>query len=195
MFSFIKRLFQRKEALPRVEVTGFRGGLVGLRSEANLTFSEQVVETTTPAGLCKTRLRVQSYDPGNKVYLAQVDENDPTLESLDIDLSNLSRVSKTLRVSSRDLPLYTALTEEVSLSGLRISTQGPLCVDRLLNLSVEFDCPKLETQKFNTVVEWSAEKSDGTWHSWLRFQEVDSLTFRRVAQYISSVRQRTQNAV
>ena len=188
MFDFLKRIFSKNKEVPKVQVTGFRDGLLSFRSDDAMSQHEQVVETPTPVGVMKTKVDIQSYDPGNKEYLAKVSESDKTLESLDIDLSKMARVQKVLRVSSRDLPAYMGLTEEVALSGLRLSTSEPLEVGRILELTVEFDCHKIGTRKVRAKVEWSAHKGDGTCHSGLRFHDLDSVTFRKLAQYIQARR-------
>ena len=153
MFDFLKKIFQKKDDVPKVQVTGFRDGLLSFRSD-----------------------------------LAKVADNDKTLESLDIDLSKMARVQKVLRVSSRDLPAYMGLTEEIALSGIRLSTSEPLEVGQLLELTIEFDCHKIGTRKVKGRVEWSAHKGDGTCHSGLRFHDLDSVTFRKLAQYIQARR-------
>lgn len=189
MISFLKNLFKKKEQVPTVQVTGFRDGLLSFRSDDALNLIEQVVETPTRVGNLKTKLDIQSYDPTNKEYLAKVKEDDDkTLESLDIDLSNMARVTKVLRVSSRDLPAYMGLTEEVSLSGIRLSTSDLLNIGQILELTIEFDCNQVGTRKVQAKVEWSAHKGDGTCHSGLRFHDLDSITFRKLAQYIQSRR-------
>lgn len=190
MISFFKKLFNKKDQVPTVQVTGFRDGLLSFRSENALNLIEQVVETPTPVGNMTTKLDIQSYDPANQEYLAKVQEDDKTLESLDIDLSKIARVQKVLRVSSRDLPAYMGLTEEVALSGLRLSTSELLNVGHILELTIEFDCNKIGTRKVKAKVEWSAHKGDGTCHSGLRFHDLDSITFRKLAHYIQLRRAR-----
>lgn len=188
MFKFLKNLFSKNDEVPKVQVTGFRDGLLSFRSDDSLSLHEMIVEAPTPIGPMKTKLDIQSYDPGNQEYLAKVAEDDKTLESLDIDLSKMARLQKVLRVSSRELPAYMGLTEEVALSGIRLSTSEPLEVGQLLELTVEFDCHKIGTRKVKARVEWSAHKGDGTCHSGLRFHDLDSVTFRKLAQYIQARR-------
>lgn len=188
MFAFFKKLFSQNEEVPKVQVTGFRDGLLSFRSDAALNLHEMVVEAPTPIGPIKTKLDIQSYDPSNQEYLAKVAEDDKTLESLDIDLSKMARLQKVLRVSSRDLPSYMGLTEEVSLSGVRLSTSAPLELGLLMELTIEFDCHKIGTRKLRANVEWSAQKADGSYHSGLRFHDLDSVTFRKLAQYIQTRR-------
>ena len=189
MLTFFKNLFKRKQELPKVQVTGCRDGLVSFRSENALNLQEMLVETPTPVGMMKTKVDIQSYDPSSKEYLAKVSEDDKTLESLDIDLSKIARIQKVLRVSSRELPAYMGLTEELALSGLRLSTSEPLEVGQIIELTIEFDCNKMGTRKVKAKVEWSAHKGDGTCHSGLRFHDLDSITFRKLAQYIQARRQ------
>lgn len=189
MLTFLKNLFKKKKQVPTVQVTGFRDGLLSFRSDDSLNLHEMLVETPTPGGNMMTKVDIQSYDPSSKEYLAKVSEEDKTLESLDIDLSKIARLQKVLRVSSRDLPAYMGLTEEVALSGLRLSTSEPLTVGQILELTIEFDCNKMGTRKVKAKVEWSAHKGDGTCHSGLRFHDLDSITFRKLAQYIQARRQ------
>lgn len=186
--GLMNKLFKREQEIPKVQVTGFRDGLLSFRSDGALSLHEMVVETPTPVGMMKTKVDIQSYDPSNREYLAKVNEGDKTLESLDIDLSKIARVSKVLRVSSRDLPAYMGLTEELSLSGLRLSTSEPLPLGQILELTIEFDCQQIGTRKVKAKVEWSAHKGDGTCHSGLRFHDLDSITFRKLAQYIQARR-------
>jgi hypothetical protein len=188
MFGFIKNLFSKNDEVPKVQVTGFRDGLLSFRSEDALSLHEMIVEAPTPIGPMKTKLDIQSYDPGNQEYLAKIAEDDKTLESLDIDLSKMARLQKVLRVSSRDLPAYMGLTEEIALSGVRLSTSEPMEIGQLLELTIEFDCHKIGTRKVRARVEWSAHKGDGTCHSGLRFHDLDSVTFRKLAQYIQTRR-------
>lgn len=189
MLKYLKRIFfTRNTKLPEIEVIDFRDGLLRFRSACALPLSALTVRTNTPAGTIEARVDIQSYDPGNQVYLAAVSETDDTLESLNVDISELSRLKRVLRVSSRDLPAYVGLTEEISLGGLRISTGKALEPGAQLELNIELDDPQQSSLKVNAEVHWSAHKGDGTCHSGLRFRGIDSSTFRRLAQYIQARR-------
>ena len=189
MFAALKKLFSKKKTeIPSVQVTGFRDGMLRFQSSDAVPLRALVVETPTPDGLKMTKVDVKSYDSENKEYLADVGEGDSTLESLDIDLSKIARVKKVLRVSSQDLPSYMGLTEELSLSGLRLSTSEALTPGKRLEVTIEFDEPSIGSRKVQCVVEWSAHKADGTCHSGLRFQDLDGLMFRKLAQYIQMKR-------
>lgn len=189
MLKYLKQIFfTRNTRLPEIEVVDFRDGLLRFRSACALPLTALTVRTNTPAGAIEAKIDIQSYDPGNQMYLASVSETDDTLESLNVDISELSRLKRCLRVSSRDLPAYVGLTEEISLGGLRLSTSKALEPGTQMELNIEFDDPAQSTLKVNAEVHWSAHKGDGTCHSGLRFRGIDSTSFRRLAQYIQARR-------
>ena len=188
MFSFLKKLLGQNSASPTVEVTGVKDGLLAFRTDDSLQFQETTVQVPTPHGTIGTKVQIQSYDPRSKEYLAKICSEDQTLESLDIDLASLARVSKVLRVSSPHLPGYMAMTEELSLSGLKLTTKGDLRPGDTLKLDIDFDDPKLNTMTIQAEVEWSAQKTHNTYQCSLRYRDMAPTTLATLGEYIRKAR-------
>ena len=184
MFDRIKQFFTREEKVPTVQITGFTRGLLSFRSESALGLKETSIRAETPGGDLETTVDIQSYDPRNKTYLAKVEPGDKTLESLDVDLSKIASISKVLKVTSPDLPAYAGLTEEISPSGIRLSTTESLPEGQVLTLTIQFDVPQIPNLKTEAVVEWCALKSDNTYHSGIRFRNLSAQNFGKLARYI-----------
>ena len=190
MFSRLKEIFGfSKRETPTVEITGFRHGLLCFRSKAPLGLKEVTVKTPTDAGTLKAKVDIQSYDPRNQEYLAKVKSDDDTLESLNIDISRIASVSRVLKVSSTQLPSYGGYTEELSPSGLLLSTTEPLPIGKVIDFTLELDLSKQRPLRLKGEVKWSAHKSDGTCHSGIRFKDLSPESMRRLAHYIQLTRQ------
>lgn len=188
MLSFLKKLFGKDSPSPTVEVTGVKDGLLAFRTADSLEFQETTVQLPTPHGTIGTKVQIHSYDPRSKEYLAKICSEDQTLESLDIDLASLARVSKVLRVSSPHLPGYMAMTEELSLSGLKLTTKGELRVGETLKLDIDFDDPRLNTMTVQAEVEWSAQKTHNTFQCSLRYRDMAPNTLATLGEYIRKAR-------
>lgn len=185
VWSFLKKTFGKKKKSPQVKVTGFRDGLLSFRSEEFLSGEKHVtIETPTANGMLKATVDIQSYNAQSKEYLARIEGGDETLESLDVDLASLVTVARVLRVSSAMLPSYTGLTQEVSPSGLKLSTSEPLEVGDVLQLDIEFDWAKLGALRVGAEVEWSSPYQNRSYLSGLRFVDLDKGTFALLTQYV-----------
>ena len=188
MFSFFKKMFGKDTPSPTVEVTGVKDGLLAFRTADALQFQETTVQLPTAHGKVGTKVQIQSYDPRSQEYLATICSDDQTLESLDIDLASLARVSKVLRVSSPHLPGYMAMTEELSLSGMKLTTKGELNKGDLLKLDIDFDDPRLNTLTIKAEVEWSAQKTHNTYQCSVRYRDMAPTTLAAVGEYIRKAR-------
>lgn len=189
MFSFIRNLFSSKPKEPPARITPveFLDGLLRFRTDDPISLSRRTVIAEGPEGPMSFLLDVVSYDGHNKVYLAEVPEaSEAYLESLGLDMARTTRVRSVLKVQSPQLPDYSGLTEELSVTGIRLNTKSLLKPRKVYELTLRIDGTVKKSLKFDTVVAWSAHKGDGTCHAGLRYKNINPDIFAEIARYIKA---------
>lgn len=187
MLDFLKNLLspKKKEPPARIEPMDFKDGLLRFRTDDPIVLAQRPVMAQSENGPLTFVLDVVSYDGNNKVYLAEIPEaSEQYLQTLGIDLEKTTRVRAHLKVQSPQLPDFTGLTEELSVSGMRLSTKSILKPRTELELSLRLDGPSPKTLKLNTRVAWSAHRGDGMCHSGLLYQNLPPAIFTEIAHYI-----------
>lgn len=185
MFAFLKGIFRSLTPnFPVIHPLEFSDGLLAFRCDASLPFERLTVASLTAGGAITARLEIFSYDDANRVYRAQLEDCQQTLDLMQLPARATRRLPLAVRVSSRQLPQYFALTEEVSTCGVRLVTASALREGTLLEMSLDLDDPALPVLQVQGEVRWSAMKGDGRYHSGVRFCAIDGPSQRALERYI-----------
>lgn len=179
---------------PVIEPIEYCDGLLAFRCDRSLPFEALTVTSLTKGGSVATEIRVCSYDVDHRIYRAQLPHCEETLERMQLSSRVTQRLTQAVRVSSRQIPKFFALTEDISAGGLRLCTPGPLTVGSALEMSLDLDDPAISTIVISGEVRWSAMKGDGSYHSGVRFEGMDRTQIRILERYIES-RLATQRTV
>lgn len=181
-----KLLFSNLGSSARVELVDYEDGLLSFNSECLLPLERTVVNIKTSFGRVMAEVDVQSYDAVHRVYRAQIVNKEETLDALRVERRGQIRLSKVMRVSSRDLPGFTATTEDISLSGARITTRKPLEKGARLEIKVDLDDASLPPLRLQALVRWNAHKADGSFHSGLEFESTTELQLKTIQRFIDT---------
>lgn len=186
MIVFFKKLLSSfTQSIPVIELIEFTDGLLAFRCERSLPFDVVRVSATTDLGLIAGRVDVCSYDASQRIYRGEVHDTARTLAKWNVPARGTSRLNQSLRVSSPQLPNYFALTEDVSVSGIRVVTELPLQVGLPLEMSLDLDDPAVPTIRLSGEVRWSSRKANGTFHSGVRFVGIERGQHRTVERYVT----------
>lgn len=185
MFHLAKRfLLSMFQSFPVIQPLEFSDGLLAFRCDRSLPFERLTVASLTSAGSVVARLEVCSYDNSQRVYRGQLENCQETLSLMQLPARIGPRLPLAVRVSSRQLPQYFALTEDLSLYGLRLSTADPLAAGAGLEMDLDLDDPGLPTLTVSGEVCWSAMRADGSYHSGVRFSGLGGAAQRALDSYI-----------
>jgi len=154
---------------PQVEYLEFEDGLLTVRCKKALSFKETSVKLKTSYGTVIARVVVESYDASNDVYRLQVRDRRTIPEQLETERRRERRLKRAVRVTSKYFPQFAGITQDISLSGLRVVTRGGLQAGHEIPLELELDDSYIPTLPLRAKVAWSAKREDGTYHSGLRF--------------------------
>ncbi len=182
---FKKILSAFSQSVPVIELVEFTDGLLAFRCEKTLPFEPLTVSASTDLGPIAGRVEICSYDPSQRIYRAEVHDAARTLAKWNLPARGTSRLVQSLRVSSPQLPRYFALTEDVSVSGVRLVTDSALRIGVPLEMSLDLDDPAVPTIRLNGEVRWSARKADGSFHSGVRFIGIERGHHRTVERYVT----------
>ncbi len=186
MIALFKKLFSGfAPSVPAIELVEFTDGLLAFRCERPLPFEAMNVSATTDLGPIAGRVDICSYDDSQRLYRAEVHDTARTLAKWNIAARGTARLNQSLRVSSPQLPTYFALTEDVSVSGIRVLTDLPLQVGLSLEMSLDLDDPAVPTIRLSGEVRWSSRKADGLFHSGVRFVGIERGQHRTIERYVS----------
>ena len=129
-------------------------------------------------------IAIQSFDDEIRVYRAELLNYEVVLDALAIDRRDSVRLPKVVRVTSGDLPGYAGMTEDISVTGSRVSTSAPLETGEILDLKIELDDPEIPPMTIASQVCWTSRKADNTYHSGLRFQDLDPRKKKTILRYV-----------
>ncbi len=187
MFDFIKKIFTASNGKgPVIETVGFSDGLLSFRSRRSLGFQSLTVSSLTSHGSVSAEVDIQSYDAGQQIYRAVLKNRTQALRNLELQARGTERLPKAVRVSSADLPNYFALTEDLSVDGVRLSTTHPLQVGRSFEMSIDLDDANTPLLNVTGEVRWTASKADGSHHSGMGFVGLGPSEHRTLTHYIQS---------
>ena len=171
---------------PTVEFVDYEDGLLTVKCKKALSFKNTSVKLKTSYGTILALVLVESYDASQEVYRLKLLEHDTVLDKLDIDRREHPRLPKVVRVTSQYFPGFAGTTEDISLSGVRVETTGPLEVGPDITLSIELDDPQLPPLRVSADVAWTGQKVDGKFQSGLRFVYLENELQRTIRRYIDS---------
>lgn len=181
-----KLLFSNLGSSARVELVDYEDGLLSFNSECLLPLERTTVNIKTSFGRVLAEVEVESYDNIHKVYRAKILNKEETLDALRVERRGQIRLNKVMRVSSRDLPGFTATTEDISVSGARISTKKPLEKGVAMEIKIDLDDASLPPLRMEARVRWAAHKADGSCHSGLEFIDPTELQLKTIQRFIDT---------
>jgi PilZ domain len=167
---------------PSVEYVDFEDGLLAVRTSKVLKPTTTSVKLRISTGTVLATVLVESYDPHNKLYRLKLLDREIVADSLDIERREAARLPKVVRVTSQHFPGFRGTTEDISVTGSRVTTTGLLEVVPDIQLTIELDDSEIKPISLYADVAWSAAKFDGSFQSGLRFVSMnqnDSLVIKR----------------
>lgn len=182
----IKKLKEMLTIAPTVEYVDFEDGLLAVRSSKALKTNNTVVKLKASYGTVVAHVLVESYDQAKGLYRLKLFEHDVILDSLEIERRDGPRLPKVVRVNSQAFPGYSGTTEDISVTGARINTSGPLDLSHDIEIKMELDDPDIPPIKLFADVAWTAMKYEGSYHSGLRFSGLDRETGKVIQRYIEA---------
>ena len=182
----LKKLKEMLTFAPTVEYVDFEDGLLAVRSSKALKTNNTVIKLKASYGTVVAHVLVESYDQTNGLYRLKLFEHDVILDSLEIERREGPRLPKVVRVSSQAFPGYSGTTEDISVTGTRINTSGPLELSHDIEIKMELDDPDIPPIRLFADVAWTAVKYDGSYHSGLRYSGLDRETGKVIQRYIEA---------
>lgn len=179
MLNQLKNLFT-----PTVEFVDYADGLLVVRSNKALKTNNTSVKIKTHFGTVVANVLLESYDKENKVYRLTVFDKEVILDSLDAERRDHPRLNKVFRVTSQSFPGFSANTEDISAGGLRVKTSEKLETHQVIEFQLELDDPEIPAFRILGEVCWTAVKADGSYHSGLRFQNLNPRIEQIITRYI-----------
>lgn len=181
----LKKIKELLTFAPTVDFVDFEDGLLVVKSQKALRTNNNVIKLRTSSGLVMAHVMVESFDTTNEVYRLKLFEHEKILGSLDIERRESPRLPKVVRVTSPQFPGYAGTTEDISVTGARVQTTGPLQLVHDIELKMELDDPDIPPLNLYADVCWSAMKYDGSYHSGLRFSGLHKETIKTIDRYIA----------
>lgn len=179
MLNNLKKMFA-----PTVEFVDYEDGLLTVRTSKKLGEKNTSVKLKTTKGTLYAEISVESYDEANGVYRLRLYDHEMILDQLDFERRGGPRLLKIIRITSPSFPGFAGMTEDISVSGVRVTTTGPVEVVLDIQVKMELDDPELPPIDCYADVAWTSAKLDGSYHSGLRFQAMTTEQSRAIRRYI-----------
>lgn len=186
MTTMLNKLKTAFSFAPSVEFVDFEDGLLTVKCKKSLNFKNTSVKVKASFGTVLAQVLVESYDVANEVYRLKLLEGGIVLNKLATERREHPRLPKVIRVTSQFFPGFAGTTEDLSLSGMRVTTQGELELATDISLNLELDDPEIPPLRLQADVAWTGLKIDGNYQSGLRFTYLSPDTQRTIKRYINS---------
>lgn len=169
---------------PDADYVDYDDGLLLFRTGRKLKPETSRVNLRMSYGKVVAHIILESFDESTSVYRARLLNYEVVTDYLDSEKRLTVRLPKVFRVTSSDLPGYAATTEDISLSGVRLTTTAPLEQDLDLDLKIELDDPEIPPMVLPAIVKWTATRVDQGFHSGLKFTGLTRQQERIIERYI-----------
>lgn len=145
-----------------------------LKPQRKLSRSSQAVTATVNGRTCKLRVRAVRRDSDGSTWaellgnesshaaiLAQLEHNEARAS---LERRRALRDRVTLTVRSPDLPNFRGRTYDVSDTGMRIVTDGPVAVGTRVRLELDDRSPRGQADSVCAVAVWSRKRPSANYH-------------------------------
>lgn len=185
MFDSLKRMFAKP---PRITVEGFR--------EPEIFFSCDVVlepgKHDVRAAIVGEEIRacVEVIEPGRAHFLSPL-EALPYLRGIFEDSQEkrgAKRLERVLRVISRAFPGYQGRSRDISQTGLRVETAGPVVEGQFIGITIELDADARGQLQLDAEVRWCAAKPEsGVYVAGLKFVGMDGRQRMALKEFLEDI--------
>lgn len=170
--------------LPEIQPHVFQDGLLSFHASKQLPLGKVRVLAPTKDSHMEVDVDIQSFDAKEELYRAKVADEVFALDAMRLERRGEFRLPLTLRVTSPDLPGQFARTEDISLSGSRLTLDGAVEPGDFVVLSIDLGDPRLPKINVKAEVRWCAEKSKGQYQCGARFSGLQRDQAKVISQYI-----------
>lgn len=161
MFGFLKNLGRP----PRAELLYYEDGVIHFRCPSTLAPKKKVnLQCLLPDGeTFGGIIQVMQHDRDRELYTGFMEHpqnaNQFLAQLLPVpfqDRRRGPRLRGRVRLTSRDLPGYKSMTENVSLHGFCTLIEGPLAPDRIMDIELDLDVSGIRPMQLQVRVCWCA---------------------------------------
>ena len=96
------------------------------------------------------------------------------------------RIERIVRVCSAHIPEFQAVTIDLSLSGMKLHTAGPMEPETFFECEIEFDDHTMTRLSFSAQVRWSRQVEQH-WEVGIQFVDTPKSTMSRLAYFIKAL--------
>jgi hypothetical protein len=130
--------------------------------------------------------------------LSGVDPNAPSLSAEADDGENMRRARRyhwSIRVLSKDLPGFRAISLDFNRLGLKLSTEGPAEIGKVISLMLEIETAKTHEVLCQGLVRWNKEINRRKYEVGVEFTELDPEVARELENFERFLANRTEDDV
>lgn len=189
--GFLNKIFSR----PTIEIVTFDpdNRSILFQSEAELSPGDHNVQAQVAEMKLKCKVNLESTEAD--LHYGTFLQPEEALEPLSVllprpkvfeDKRAHERIDRVLRICSAAIPHYQATTLDISLSGAKLSADGPMEVDDYFECELQIDDTTLTHLRFTGRTRW-CRKVDEKWHIGVEFVDTPRDTRSRLAYFIKAL--------
>jgi PilZ domain-containing protein len=179
----------------RIEIVTFdpTDRAILFKSDKDLSRGEHQVQAQVADQTLKCKVLVESVEA--ELFYGKFLAPENALEPLSVLLPkpkgseeqrSSPRIDRIVRVCSAHIPEFQAVTVDLSLSGMKLSTAGPMEPETFFECEIEFDDHTMTRLPFNAQVKWSRQVEQH-WEVGVQFVETPKSTMSRLAYFIKAL--------
>ncbi|MCA9777561.1 MAG: PilZ domain-containing protein, partial [Candidatus Eremiobacteraeota bacterium] len=162
-------------------------------AEKKLAEGEHQVQAQVADHSLKCKVRVESVEA--ELHYGQFLEPDSALEPLSVllprpkvveDQRSAPRIDRIVRVCSAHIPHFQAVTTDLSLTGMKLKTEGSMEPESYFECQVEFDDHTMSRLDFTAQVRW-CRQVEAHWEVGIQFVDTPKPTMSRLAYFIKAL--------
>lgn len=172
--------------LPKIQPLVFQDGLLAFRASEPLKLGKRKVLAPSQNSEFEVEVEVLSFDPAEDTYRGKVADEVFALDAMRLERRGEFRLTQLVRVTSSDLPGYEARTEDISLSGARLTVKDVMKPGEYITATFHFGDPTIPDLELRGEIRWCAPTQAGEYHCGLRFSSVEKADRVKIQRFIQN---------
>ena len=181
-----KIFFGPRGPIPKIHPLMFQDGLLHFRASEKLKLGTRKVAAPTKTAHIEVEVEILSYDEGEDLYRGKVADEVFSLDAMQLERRGEFRLNQRVRITSSDLPGYEATTEDISLSGARLTLKGEVEPGQYATITLHFGDPTIRDLNLRCEYRWCAPLKSGQYHAGVRFSSITKQDRVSIKRYIQN---------
>lgn len=170
----------------KIEPVKYQDGLLWFKGPPGIKLGKMKAYAPAKTGFMEVGFDLLSYDEDLELYRCKLNDEQFTLDAMQVERRKEFRLDKAIAVSSKELEYNKAQTEDLSLNGCRLRLEKPIEKGEFIGITLHFKTAACPDLSLRAEVRWCAETQRGRYHAGLRFSSITKAEKGAIKRYIQN---------